>query len=135
MTYSPEGGADAEGPNASLPEGGVAQNNALAGELKNTAPGAYAATQSPQAGGQPAAPSTPPVPAGALPSVSSQPTPPMYMRNQGPDLNELFMDRQLEPVQTWRERLNTWAQHPHAGPALKTLADLANKDLKRHGGQ
>jgi hypothetical protein len=130
QTISPEGAADAEGPNASMAFGAVGQAQTDANSLKSTNPAAYAGSQEPGAGGPQAGPQGPP-PGQAPPTNPTQPPPNPGPKQSGPDISD---HPNLEQGEPWRARLNTWAaagDHPY----LQHFADMANRNanLRNHG--
>lgn len=115
---------DTEGPNASLQFGDATRMSALQREAGTLALGGAArsapTSPSPQPGGPPAAG---PPPAPSAPPVQ----PPAQAMHAGPvDLSKVFTPPRVGAPQpdSWREELQYLAQHPNAGPALRSLLAL-----------
>lgn len=90
-------------------------------------------------GGQP--PQQPPMPQQpqqqAAPAQAAQPAPqtqaPQQQQPGRLDLNSVFPpmpEMQSMDQVPWRQQLRTWAYHPQAGPALRKLASMIDK---QHG--
>lgn len=63
-----------------------------------------------------------------------QPGPPVPGAQQAMAQRPFSLQRQPGIPAPWRERLDTWANHPDAGPHLKLLAALAKIDQGSSNG-
>jgi hypothetical protein len=126
--------SDVSGPNASLQYGDASKMQQLANSVKNSAPGAYAATQEP---GGPQGQQ--PQPGGGGPPGGAQAQQPPVQPPPGHDImtpdkvnNQVF----TPPQQVSYPYAQGWqvaAAHPRAGPYTHLMATLTKKGAKPNG--
>jgi len=125
---APDAGAGAAGPNASVPFGSGGSLDAAAAQASKGAPrpggvpsGTPAGAAGPAAGG---APPTQPPPQMGVPQGS-----PVDMRNGPVTPGQVSANFTPPPARSlaWRDGLRALADGPHGGPALRALADHADR--------